>query len=126
VKELCRPARFVGFHLAPMRSIRSERLVHSLPSPTRLYSKRESKKIPKETTKMTRKQIIRAWKDAEYRNNLSETERAALPDNPAGVIELSDASLSDATGALAKRDDTTLWTCTMCLPCFGSTYGFAR
>ena len=75
---------------------------------------------------MTKKQIIRAWKDAEYRNSLSESQRASLPDNPAGVIELSDASLNDATGALLARKETTLWTCTMCLPCFGSTYGFAR
>ena len=73
---------------------------------------------------MTKKQIIRAWKNADYRNSLSESERAALPANPAGVIELSDASLNDATGALLiKGEDTTLWTCTMCLPCFGSTYG---
>jgi mersacidin/lichenicidin family type 2 lantibiotic len=77
---------------------------------------------------MTRKQIIRAWKDAEYRNSLSESERASLPENPAGMIELSDASLNDATGALIRRvgDDSTVWTCTMCLPCFGSTYGFTR
>ena len=77
---------------------------------------------------MTKKKIIRAWKDVEFRNSLSESERASLPANPAGVIELSDASLNDATGAIIRRvaDDTTLWTCTMCLPCFKSTYGFAR
>ena len=76
---------------------------------------------------MTKKNIIRAWKDAEFRNSLSESERASLPANPAGVIELSDASLNDATGALIRKGDgTTLWTCTMCLPCFGSTYGFTR
>ena len=75
---------------------------------------------------MTKKKIVRAWKDAEYRNSLSETERAALPAHPAGLIELSDASLNDVTGALRLAAETTLWTCTMCLPCFGSTYGFTR
>jgi mersacidin/lichenicidin family type 2 lantibiotic len=41
--------------------------------------------------------IIRAWKDEEYRNSLSEEERAQLPENPAGMIELSD----DAAQAVA-------------------------
>ena len=72
---------------------------------------------------MTKKNIIRAWKDAEYRKSLSESERASLPAHPAGLIELGDASLNDATGARIAAE-TTLWTCTMCLPCFGSTYKF--
>ncbi|MEQ8756242.1 MAG: mersacidin/lichenicidin family type 2 lantibiotic [Coleofasciculus sp. G1-WW12-02] len=41
--------------------------------------------------------IIRAWKDEEYRNSLSEEERSQLPENPAGMIELSD----DAAQAVA-------------------------
>ena len=39
---------------------------------------------------MHRDQIIRAWKDEDYRAGLSEIERAALPVNPAGLIELPD------------------------------------
>jgi mersacidin/lichenicidin family type 2 lantibiotic len=42
--------------------------------------------------------IIRAWKDAEFRASLSQAERAALPANPAGVVELSDAELQQAAG----------------------------
>ena len=34
--------------------------------------------------------IIRAWKDEEYRATLSEGELAQLPENPAGLIELTD------------------------------------
>jgi mersacidin/lichenicidin family type 2 lantibiotic len=49
---------------------------------------------------MSIKTIIRAWKDAEFRNSLSVAERAALPPNPAGVIELSDAELKYAAGGL--------------------------
>jgi mersacidin/lichenicidin family type 2 lantibiotic len=49
---------------------------------------------------MTKENIVRAWRDPEYRNSLSETERAALPDHPAGWIELGDADLKDATGGL--------------------------
>src|SRR5919199_996646 len=34
--------------------------------------------------------IIRAWKDEEYRASLSEAELAQLPENPAGLIEIAD------------------------------------
>ena len=44
-------------------------------------------------------QIIKAWKDEAYRMSLSESERATLPENPAGGIELSDAQLDGASGA---------------------------
>jgi mersacidin/lichenicidin family type 2 lantibiotic len=43
--------------------------------------------------------IVRAWKDASYRNSLSEEELALLPSNPAGEIELTDADLETITGA---------------------------
>jgi mersacidin/lichenicidin family type 2 lantibiotic len=46
--------------------------------------------------------IIRAWKDAEYRHSLSEAERAALPENPAGQIELNHAQLEGVAGGLPK------------------------
>jgi mersacidin/lichenicidin family type 2 lantibiotic len=47
---------------------------------------------------MANQKIIRAWKDPAYRNSLSEAERAALPANPAGSIELSDADLGNIAG----------------------------
>jgi mersacidin/lichenicidin family type 2 lantibiotic len=47
---------------------------------------------------MSKQNIIRAWKDAEYRNSLSAAEQAALPDNPAGAIELTLAELEAVTG----------------------------
>ncbi len=39
---------------------------------------------------MTTNDIIRAWKDEEYRNSLSDEQRSQLPENPAGLIELPD------------------------------------
>jgi mersacidin/lichenicidin family type 2 lantibiotic len=42
--------------------------------------------------------IIRAWKDPEYREDLSEEERELLPENPAGAIELTDEELDLAVG----------------------------
>ncbi|MBR8827890.1 MAG: mersacidin/lichenicidin family type 2 lantibiotic [Gomphosphaeria aponina SAG 52.96 = DSM 107014] len=42
--------------------------------------------------------IIRAWKDEEYRESLSEAEQALLPENPAGLIELTDEDMSAMAG----------------------------
>jgi mersacidin/lichenicidin family type 2 lantibiotic len=43
--------------------------------------------------------VIRAWKDADYRASLSPEEQAALPENPIGdAKELSDDELDEVTG----------------------------
>ena len=42
--------------------------------------------------------IIRAWKDEEYRLSLSGAERAQLPEHPAGVIELLEPELASVQG----------------------------
>ena len=47
---------------------------------------------------MTVDSIIRAWEDPEFRNSLSAEELAALPDHPAGAIELTDAELGGVMG----------------------------
>ena len=47
---------------------------------------------------MSIKNIIRAWKDEDYRLNLSEAERALLPEHPAGLIELSGAEMDGVVG----------------------------
>lgn len=41
--------------------------------------------------------IIRAWKDDNYRLNLSEEQIHALPANPVGELELADDDLDSAT-----------------------------
>ena len=45
---------------------------------------------------MAKIDIIRAWKDEEYRMSLAAGERAQLPANPAGIIELQEAELEAA------------------------------
>jgi mersacidin/lichenicidin family type 2 lantibiotic len=42
--------------------------------------------------------IIRAWKDEDYRLNLSEEQRAQLPEHPSGLIELTFADLGGVAG----------------------------
>jgi len=54
--------------------------------------------------------IVRAWKDAGYRQSLSTEEQAVLPANPAGEIELNDAKLEAIFGAEGSgqgREETT-------------------
>ena len=43
-------------------------------------------------------EIIRAWKDEEYRLSLSAEQQALLPDHPAGLIELADSDLETVVG----------------------------
>jgi mersacidin/lichenicidin family type 2 lantibiotic len=71
---------------------------------------------------MSRKNIIRAWRDPEYRKRLSARQRALIPDNPAGFIELNDSDLALVGGAGEPTTDTNCpsacqgGTCT-CLTC---------
>lgn len=56
---------------------------------------------------MSHEDIVRAWKDEEYRNSLSEEQRAQLPENPAGMIELADEEMEAmAGGGKGNRDNT--------------------
>jgi mersacidin/lichenicidin family type 2 lantibiotic len=75
---------------------------------------------------MSHQDIIRAWKDEEYRNSLSESERAQLPENPAGLIELADSELEAVAGGNQRRAQTITHTIDVCcstgdLPCNGRT-----
>ena len=56
---------------------------------------------------MSDKDTIRAWKDKQYRQSLSEAERALLPENPAGDISLTDAEIDQVAGG----SPTFLFTC---------------
>ncbi len=46
--------------------------------------------------------IIRAWKDEAYLESLSEEERSHLPENPAGIIELSDEEMEKVGGGFGN------------------------
>ena len=63
--------------------------------------------------------VIRAWKDPEYRNSLSADQRALLPDHPAGLIELDDSELDQVAGAAKPRSP---WPCTG-EPCRPKSWG---
>jgi mersacidin/lichenicidin family type 2 lantibiotic len=49
---------------------------------------------------MSHVNAVRAWKDEEYRLSLTDAERAALPENPAGLAELAETELPGVAGGL--------------------------
>ncbi len=49
---------------------------------------------------MSKIDIVRAWKDEEYHLSLTEAQRASLPANPAGAIELTEIELSSVAGGI--------------------------
>lgn len=53
---------------------------------------------------MSKLDIIRAWKDEEYRESLSAADRSRLPQNPAGIIELTDNDMGDVEGGTISFD----------------------
>ncbi len=67
---------------------------------------------------LTRTDIARAWKDESFRAGLTDAQRAALPENPAGLIELSDAELDGVAGGRPKTTffggSCELWTLGCC------------
>jgi mersacidin/lichenicidin family type 2 lantibiotic len=49
---------------------------------------------------MSNVNVIRAWKDEAYRLSLTDAQRAALPENPAGLAELAETDLGQVAGGL--------------------------
>jgi mersacidin/lichenicidin family type 2 lantibiotic len=47
---------------------------------------------------MSIRDVVRAWRDEEYRLSLSEAERALLPAHPSGLVELTETELDAAAG----------------------------
>jgi mersacidin/lichenicidin family type 2 lantibiotic len=55
---------------------------------------------------MSQQDIIRAWKDRNYRESLSQEQRSLLPENPAGTIELSDVDQAIIAGGKGNGTGT--------------------
>lgn len=59
---------------------------------------------------MSNKDIIEYWKNSEHRLNLTAEERAKLPENPAGLVELTDEALDDLiSGGNQEGADSCGW-----------------
>ncbi|GHO45400.1 mersacidin/lichenicidin family type 2 lantibiotic [Ktedonospora formicarum] len=47
--------------------------------------------------------IVRAWKDEEYRQGLSQEQQEMLPESPAGIVDLGDDALDTVSGGCGFR-----------------------
>lgn len=61
---------------------------------------------------MSTRHIIQAWKNPAYRNSLSSEERAALPANPAGSVEIAAEDLGKIAGGRPREPKPTDIICT--------------
>jgi len=62
---------------------------------------------------MSRVDVIRAWRDPQYRRSLTEEQRSELPQSPAGRVQVDDRVLSRESGAGEDFVQTTAWFCTL-------------
>jgi len=58
---------------------------------------------------MSSQEVIRAWKDVDYRENLSEAELMKLPESPAGIIELEGGDLDAVLGVGKDGEGDSYW-----------------
>ncbi len=49
---------------------------------------------------MSNLDIIRSWKDEDYRNSLSAEQLASMSESPVGLAELTEEELRDVAGGL--------------------------
>jgi mersacidin/lichenicidin family type 2 lantibiotic len=74
---------------------------------------------PERKIVMSQQNVIRAWKDPEYRASLSDAQRAMLPENPAGMVELEPAELNRVEGGAdafaASRVALKTYVCVWCV-----------
>ena len=56
---------------------------------------------------MSSQDIIRAWKDQEYRQNLNEEQLSKLPENPAGIVDLSHEDMEVTAGGFYSASPCT-------------------
>ena len=63
--------------------------------------------------------IVRAWKDADFRASLDGEDLSHLPENPAGVSELSDEDLQTVAGGTTWLCAITFFCVTYALSCMG-------
>jgi mersacidin/lichenicidin family type 2 lantibiotic len=60
--------------------------------------------------------VIRAWKDADYRASLSDADLAALPAHPAGLVELPDEAMAQVAGGRSYFTGTCGRVCAILTP----------
>jgi len=62
---------------------------------------------------MSNVDVVRAWRDPQYRRGLSGADLAGMPAHPAGSVSVNERALNDASGAGKSILQTTAWFCTL-------------
>jgi mersacidin/lichenicidin family type 2 lantibiotic len=73
---------------------------------------------------MKKDEIIRAWRDEEYMLSLTDEQRASLPENPVGMVELSGDVLTTVAGGSHYCNQTHVFSeCYQtCDSCYSASY----
>lgn len=71
---------------------------------------------------MKKTDIARAWRDPEFYASLSDAERALVPANPVGLVEVDADVLGSITGGCGSNtcsgpNDTSFGSTTLCTGC---------
>ena len=64
---------------------------------------------------MKKQDVIRAWRDGEFYSELSNEQKASLPESPAAVIKVDDEALASLTGGCSFGNYCP--TSAICSPC---------
>jgi mersacidin/lichenicidin family type 2 lantibiotic len=67
---------------------------------------------------MTTRDVIRAWRDPDFRAGLTNDQRSALPKHPSGLIDLKDDDLSDVAAGATTLPCTIVITVTANFSCW--------
>jgi mersacidin/lichenicidin family type 2 lantibiotic len=63
---------------------------------------------------MSQVDVVRAWRDPQYRRSLSAEQLECLPTHPAGRVQVDAKDLRTASGISAEfAPQTTAWFCTL-------------
>ena len=65
---------------------------------------------------MKKKDIIRAWRDGEFYDSLTDEQKAALPENPAALLAVDDDVLNSVAGGCSWSPCPTSKVCSPCPP----------
>lgn len=69
---------------------------------------------------MSSEEIIRAWKDPQYRRSLTKSKARLLPKHPAGIVEIADEDLGVIAGGFSTKTEPSCSPNPLCCPSSGT------
>src|SRR5262249_5123924 len=91
-----------GPQVQPLSQVRIVRSLMSR-STSRLRDGASNQQAPRKEERMSDLAVIRAWKDPEFRESLTDEQRAKLPAHPSGLIEFRIQEFEEVMKHASKR-----------------------